>query len=82
MLNSIREVLERADRSLFLRGVLGGAVALSQVRDHHLHIPLGPQSTRLKERFTVVDTATIHVETLGEGVRGGEREGEGGREGG
>jgi hypothetical protein len=34
----VREAVEGAHRSLFLRRVTGGAVVLSLQRDHHLHV--------------------------------------------
>ena len=63
VLYGIGEVLERAHRSLLLWRVLRRAVALRHVGDDYLYVTLCAQGARIQERFTVVDAATVHVET-------------------
>ena len=33
------------------------------MRNHHLHVALGPQSSRFKKRFAVINASSIHVYT-------------------
>ena len=59
----VREVLDRANRSLLLRRVLRGGVRLRQVRHDNLRVTLGAEGTRLEKWLQVEDTTLVHVHT-------------------
>ena len=77
MLYGIGKVLQGTDRSLLLRRVLRGAIALCHVREDYLHVALCAQCARLKEGLAIVYTPTIHVQSWewGEGHTGEREEG-------
>mmetsp|Transcript_16457 Transcript_16457/g.49923 ORF Transcript_16457/g.49923 Transcript_16457/m.49923 type:complete len:793 (-) Transcript_16457:952-3330(-) len=62
VLDLVRKVLERADRDALLGRVARRAVALGELRDDDLHVPLRAERAALEERLLVVDAALVDVQ--------------------
>ena len=63
MLDSVREVLDGARRSLLFWRILRGSVRLCEVGDDDLGVALRAEGTRLEERLLEEDTTLVHVQT-------------------